>query len=439
MRRPKAAGASHAARGRRRLLSALVLLSLAASSGGCGLLSHLRDKLGFISAANAPRAKPKPSPTGAPAVFPEYLLQAFPDARSVRIDPQSPRLALAAETILTRDDPHSRRGRPVFSPDGRLVAWAEIENGERHLMIRKLDGTRLRDVPLRVASKRPSRPTDDIVTPVTWAPSSDAFAFTRATELGAFEVVVSDLAGEGARVEGPPAVEGMLAWAPSGDRIAYVPATHDDEIWTIDVTTRKATRLVRLPAAIESFRWAADGARIVLAAGWDKRDIYALDVAHASDPNALRKLTEWTFDDVSPSISPDGRWVAFYSSFRPLGAAPGWSLLVVAADGSDPSSGAALMDSVRAKTVSVHDFTPPPAWTPDSDWVAVIEPQSGEYHAIVLVNAEDGTEQELSPESVTNEDLTVSADGVLAWRSRSELGDHIVLGLTARGAIRVEH
>ena len=76
-----------------------------------------------------------------------------------------------------------------------------------------------------------------------------------------------------------------------------------------------------------------------------------------------RRLTRWAFDDVAPAISPDGKRVAFYSSFRPADARrrEGWALLTIAADGTDAPSGAALIDRVLLPTCSNHLGTPP-AW-----------------------------------------------------------------------------
>jgi Tol biopolymer transport system component len=433
----------------KRSFALFALCALAGGATGCAALRGFKDRLGFVSnapatAAQGPAEKKKPDTNSA---FPTYLFEAFPDARYVRIDPQSPSVSLAAESNLTVGDPHRRRGAPRFSPDGRLVAYAERERGggDRRLILRRLDGVIIRSVSLEAARADGANaaPIDALpreLTPITFAPSSDAFAFTRETTLGAFEVVMADLAGEPRKLIGPPAVDGSAEWSPDSSRIAYVPSTRPEEIWTADVGTRIATRLATAPAPIQSFSWSADSARMVLSCGNEEHDIWTFDVALAGKPEAFRRITHWSFDDVSPSFSPDGRWIAFYSTYRPLATVRGHALFVVSGDGSDPSSGAALIDHVRSAVVEVHDATPPPSWSPDSKWIAVAEPLAGgdEYHAVVLVEANRVVRHELAPDTVTNEDVAVSADGVLAYRARLEWGDQIVLGLTAKGATRVE-
>lgn len=432
---------------------AIVLTALALSSSGCGWIRGLPRQLGLTDEEAAEQKQRRKAERASP--FPQYLLEAFPDARSVRLDSASPRLSLAAETELTREDPHLRRGPPRFSPDGRLLAYEEADNvGEvRRLVIRRLDGIEIRSVPrsrpgITVAGATTSMGSvapDWPPNPMSWAPSSDAFCYTRHTDLGAWEVMIADLAGVPERIAGPPAIDGSLAWSPTGDRIAYIPATRPEEIWVADPREKTAHALFRASARIQSFGWSSDSNSIVYAAGEPYSDVFVLRL-NPQDGTPLEpvQLTRWAFDDRTPSFSPDGRFVAFFSTFLPsdmlrkgLTQHEAWSLLVIRADGSDPPAGAVLMDRVVATGVSVGSSMPP-AWSPDGKWIASVQPRTEDYHAIILVGIEGAQRHELSPDSLTNEDVAVSVDGVLAYRSRREWGDHEVLGLVARGATRTE-
>lgn len=431
----------------------IVLAALALSSSGCGWIRALPRQLGLTDEEAAEQKQRRKAERASP--FPQYLLEAFPDARSVRLDSASPRLSLAAETELTREDPHLRRGPPRFSPDGRLLAYEEADNvGEvRRIVIRRLDGIEIRSVPrarpgITVAGAKASMGSvapDWPPNPMSWAPSSDAFCYTRQTDLGAWEVMIADLAGVPARIAGPPAIDGSLAWSPTGDRIAYIPATRPEEIWVADPREKSAYSLFRADGRIRSFAWASDSNRIVYAAGEPYSDVFVLPLdPQDGTPLTPFQLTRWAFDDRSPSFSPDGRLVAFYSTFLPtemlqrgLTQHEAWSLMVIRSDGSDPPAGAILMNRVVATGVSVGSSMPP-AWSPDGRWIASVQPRTEDYHAIILVGVDGAQRHELSPDSLTNEDVAVSVDGVLAYRSRREWGDHEVLGLVARGATRTE-
>lgn len=384
--------------------------------------------------------------------FPSYILEAFPDARSVHLDSSSPRLSLAAESPLTREDPHLRRGPPRFSPDGRLLAYeeADTQGDVRRLVIRRLDGIEIRTVPRARAGAAFIAPKAEMgivapawpQNPMSWAPSSDAFCYTRQTDIGAWEVMIADLAGVPSRIAGPPAVDGTLAWSPSGDRIAYVPATRPEEIWVADPRTKSARSLFRAGARIQSFAWSGDSRKITYSAGDAYADVWVVPLAEDGSALVPIQLVRWAFDDRSPSFSPDGELVAFYSSFMPAeemvrghSQDSSWSIVVVRADGTDAPAGAVLMDRVVASGVSIGSSMPP-AWAPDAKWISTIQPRTEDYHAIILVGIDGAARHELAPDSLTNEDIAVSVDGVLAYRSRREWGDHEVIGLVARGATR---
>lgn len=433
------------------LVRLFVLGALTLPNAGCAWALGLPERLGLVKIEPdddfADPGRPRASP------FPGYILEAFPEARRVRVDAASPRLSLAAETVLTRDDPHLHRGPPRFSPDGRLIAYEEsgTDGDQRRIVIRRLDGVEIRRVPRAREGVRVDAPRGRMgmvtpawpPTPLAWAPSSDAFAYTRQTDLGAWEVMIADLAGEPQRIAGPPAVDGTLEWSPAGDRLAYVPATRPDEIWLADPRARTASAFHRAGAAIQSFSFSADGRRIVYSSGRPTAAIWSIAIDAGGSASDAIRLTTWAFDDRAPSFSPDGDHVAFYSSFRPLHvarptyASESWTLLVVRADGTDAQSGVVLMDRVLLTNVSIGS-TMPPAWSPDGRWVAAAQPRTQDYHAIILAEIDRNEHHEIAPESLTNEDVAVSSDGVLAYRARREWGDHVVIGLTARGARRTE-
>src|SRR5207247_4066910 len=85
----------------------------------------------------------------------------------------------------------------------------------------------------------------------------------------------------------------------------------------------------------------------------------------------LNALTTCTHDDLRPVWSPDGKKIAFYSNYNPAGDPKVWAILVIAADGSDPTQGDGLAAKVVATDV-VPDVERGPAWMPDSKRIVYV-------------------------------------------------------------------
>src|SRR5262249_7662938 len=108
--------------------------------------------------------------------------------------------------------------------------------------------------------------------------------------------------------------------------------------------------------------WAPDSRLVAYTSGDnDNHDVFVLDV---TAPQPLpRQLTAWKYDDLRPTFSPDGSLIAFYPNYSPSGEEKEWSIVVVPADGSGPSKGAALAKRAVALNV-VTDPEVGPAWLP---------------------------------------------------------------------------
>ena len=137
-------------------------------------------------------------------------------------------------------------------------------------------------------------------------------------------------------------------------------------------------------------------------------------------------LTTWRYDDLSPSWSPDGRHIAFYSNYNPEGDPKIWSLLVIEADGSSPTEGDKLAARVVAYNV-VPDVSLGPAWLPDSRHIAYVRNGKQDYSPIYVVDVNTHKEARLETGTNINHDLAISADGMLAFRAQVDQWDQIFL------------
>jgi Tol biopolymer transport system component len=137
-----------------------------------------------------------------------------------------------------------------------------------------------------------------------------------------------------------------------------------------------------------------------------------------------KKLTTWPYDDLRPIWSPDGKKIAFYSNYNPAGDPKIWSIVVIAADGSDPTEGEGLVAKVVAMDV-IPDVEMGPAWMPDSSRIVFVKNDRQEYNPIYVADLKEKTVIPLKTETKMNHDITCSADGTIAFRAQVDQWDQI--------------
>src|SRR5262245_63948 len=141
-----------------------------------------------------------------------------------------------------------------------------------------------------------------------WSPDGRLIAFQRAQKHRNAALYVANADGSGYR-QLPGAVTGGVDWAPDDRRLVYV---EDGRIYVTSDDWSERTLLLdpgRRHAADP--RWSRDGSRIVFALGGDERgDVWSMDAAGGD----LRRLTHIPPDGGVPDTpiwSPDGDKVAY--------------------------------------------------------------------------------------------------------------------------------
>lgn len=210
------------------------------------------------------------------------------------------------EVRLTKGhgDPSTPEGlffavEPVWSPNGRLVAFASRRGGPSHIYVMRADGSHVRQV---------TRGKLDDDGPA-WAPDGRRLAFSRdgglfivASAGGPVRSLTRGLGGEAANP----------AWSPDGKFIAYDyrrPGFSSREIWVIGVGGSRARLVTKLPAVSTLPSWSPDGRRIAFQSNLHGGhfEIYSI----GRDGRGLRRETRSAIDTIDPAWSPNGKEIAF--------------------------------------------------------------------------------------------------------------------------------
>lgn len=217
----------------------------------------------------------------------------------------------------------------TWSSDGRWLFWDEDEDPGNTLFAVRPDGSGGRRV----------TPGDRLGAPSP-SPGGNRLALSGFAEIGArFDVFVMNVDGTGIRnvTQGSAGENRETAWSPDGKSIAFM--SDRDGNWDIYVMKpdgRNQRNLTRTDANEGSYHvnwkspqlaWSPDGSKIVFESEGVRPELFVVD----ADGSNLRRLTDDDeFDDYSPSWSPDGELIAFVSD-RDGNA----EIYLMDADGSD--------------------------------------------------------------------------------------------------------
>lgn len=148
-------------------------------------------------------------------------------------------------------------------------------------------------------------------------------------------------------------------------------------IWTVDTSTKKVNQITNHPVFDDLQPcWAPDGDTLVYISNHqpdpdfaaDYLDLYAISASKGGEP---RKLNTPDGYKLMPSISPNGRQVAFYSQAKPEEDWRNYDLWITPLDGSSPavnlSEGMDLHMGESTLTDIGSPVVLPPAWTPAGD------------------------------------------------------------------------
>ena len=326
-------------------------------------------------------------------------------------------------------------GNPLWSRSGMFLSFERSIGDKKEIHIALADGLIFQTLyHLRAAAGEVKFFFPGVVEDtsynagISWSPREDRFVFMSNGGEGNYDLYTGDMGGSVVtRLTEHKEKDGQPDWSASSNSVVFVSGrSGKGDLYMIDSVTRVLTRLTKGEKEYLYPQWSPEGKRIVFMYGNNENHDIAVmnDVARPAE--STRVLTAWEHDDIRPVWSPDGRKIAFYSNYNPQGDPRIWSIMVVAADGSDPIAGEGLAAKAVAVDV-VPDVERGPAWMPDSTRIVYVKNDRQEYHPVYVVNSSDKIGKLLKTDTKMNHDVACSIDGTIAFRAQVDQWDQIFI------------
>ncbi len=328
-----------------------------------------------------------------------------------------------------------------WSADGMYLSYETIGDRDRRIQVKNLAGDYTRD--LFVVSKGSNSFLNGMVnryvhsynSGLSWSRGSTQFAFMSNGGVGEYNIYVGAVGVKEEPIMRSPSKDGYANWNPKTDEIAFVSArSGNGDIYLLDVKKERLSRLTK-GGAVDLFpQWFPNGQGLVYCSGnASSHNIKVLARNNAGRWVKHYKVTNWSRDDLRPTISPDGKLLAFYSSAASVGLnkPTSWNIHVVPLR-EKAYSARALNSMIVARNVVV-DLNTGPAWAPDGRKIFYVKNDSKEFNPIYGYNLFTGRTYKLKTGTRMNRDLLISKLGILSFRAQVGVWDRVFVALTNQG------
>jgi len=337
---------------------------------------------------------------------------------AVALSPDSKRIAY---TVTMRDEPgrpygqlwimdlatqkstriggdKDRGGGPLWSPDGKWLAFFGKQGDKHGLLIAKPDGS---DVTALVSPEGTNSPLPGTGNEITWSPDGKQIAYISSTP-----------DSRAAEASGDPMVITRYLYKPdAGEGMTRFNDNQRLHIFVIDLATKQSRQLTKGNTDEHSIDWSPDGKELLYLTNPEPNqdeffnyDVYALKLAD----NTNRRITATEFIEYDPQWSPDDKRILFRGTRRGLTdretTMEDTHVWVMNADGSDRREIGAVLDNRQGS----------PKWAPDGNSVYFTVQERGSNY-LVRLPISGGKPEYVIKERGSVTSFSIGKDGTVAY------------------------
>lgn len=311
--------------------------------------------------------------------------------------------AAAAEARVASAEHTGNAMDPQWSPDGQKLAYEVANTQEKYtdLYVLTIGGSEERIRPSAGASGLAGRfvQQKQVNHEFAWAPSNQLYAFASSGSDNNF-----DLQLRGVTVPiGSPQKEGGATFSSNGRKLAYCSArSGEGDLYLLDIYSLEgAPRQLTFSDGLDFYAtWSPTNDQLAYAAmSEDGANIHVID--DVDNPRASnRALTQWKSNQIKPSWSPDGNWIAFFSNYEQNDHTR-FDAYVVPTVGGQP---------FRVASNVLPPERRGPAWSPDSRSILLVRNDPNLGDPLIRVDMTTGQEEVLPTGTVNNAEPNLFED-----------------------------
>ena len=251
--------------------------------------------------------------------------------------------------------------------------------------------------------------------------------------IGNYDIFLGSLDNKERPLISHPSKDGYAKWSSDSSKIAFVSSrSGNGDIYLKDMKTHNEIQVTDSEHTEIFPEWIPRQNKVIYSSGNSmNHNIYLASIGNENKVT-IKQLTNWTNDDLRPTISPDGKFVAFYSNSSSLEEPDVWNIHVIPLKHELTFHGIDLEHTVAVRNVVV-DLNTGPTWSPDGKKILYVKKSPIQFNPIYVYDIYEGQSYKLNTKTKMNRDVVISKYGVLSFRAQDGVWDRVFVALTNQG------